>query len=145
MDDWLRDLQEILNSTAQNSSQWLGNLSKEAEQAVDKWLEASEENFQEIQAALDPALSEISDSLEEMLDASTLFVDQQLTPWLEEVTAPISCTVNPWLQNHPTCIGCKHYHGATYGDSMLVCGMHPYGPEDTFCSDKESIWPVPPE
>ncbi len=144
MDEWLKQLQETLDLAAQDSSRWLGDFSKEADQVVDQlieqWAEASQETFQDIQTALDPALAEINEQIDSMLDASIAFVDQQLTPWIEQTTAPLSCTVNPWLQNHPTCIGCKNYHGTTYGDSMLVCGMHPYGPEDTACDDWESVW-----
>ncbi len=144
MDDWLKQLQETLDSAAQDSSRWLGDFAKEADQRfdqiVDQWSEASQETFQDLQEALDPALTEMNAQIDSTLDASIAFVDQQLTPWIEETTAPISCTVNPWLQNHPTCIGCKNYHGMTYGDSMLVCGMHPYGPEDSTCADWQSVW-----
>lgn len=143
MDEWLKQLQETLNSAAEDSSRWLGQVSKEADQLVDKWVEASQESFQDIYTALDPAISEITEQIDSALDASVVFIEQQVTPWVEEATAPITCTVNPWLQNHPTCIGCKYYHGSTYGDSMLVCGMHPYGPEAETCDDKASVWSVP--
>lgn len=39
------------------------------------------------------------------------------------------------------CFCCKHYHGRHYvgegGVNRLVCAMHPYGPEETQCPDKE--------
>lgn len=37
------------------------------------------------------------------------------------------------------CANCRHYHGQMYGGTMLICGMHPYGPgeEATSCSDRE--------
>jgi ElaB/YqjD/DUF883 family membrane-anchored ribosome-binding protein len=140
MDEWLKQLQDNLNLAAQDSSRWLGEVSKEADQVLDQWAEISQETFQEIQDSLDPALSELNAQIDSTLDASIAFLEQNLTPWIEETTAPLSCTINPWLQNHPTCIGCKNYHGSTYGDSMLVCGMHPYGPEENSCADWESVW-----
>ncbi len=45
------------------------------------------------------------------------------------------------LCHHPACLGCQHYHGQTYGGHFLVCGMHPYGVEDSHCPDWESVWP----
>jgi hypothetical protein len=148
MDEWLKQLQGTLESAAQDSSRWLSTVSKEADQlfeqwideCADQWAEVSQETFQEIHEALDPALSDINSQIDSSLDASVAFVAQHLTPWIEETTAPLSCTINPWLQNHPTCVGCKHYHGSTYGDSMLICGMHPYGPEAKNCADWESVW-----
>jgi hypothetical protein len=36
------------------------------------------------------------------------------------------------------CQGCQHYHGQTYGGTLLVCGMHPYGSEEEYCPDWQS-------
>ncbi|MBF2077137.1 MAG: hypothetical protein IGR76_01090 [Synechococcales cyanobacterium T60_A2020_003] len=36
------------------------------------------------------------------------------------------------------CQGCRHYHGRSYGGTMLICGMHPYGVEEETCGDWES-------
>lgn len=140
MDEWLKQLQDTLDSVARGSSVWLGAVSKEADQIAEQWAEASHETFQEIHDVLDPALTEISSQIDSGLDASVNFIEGQLTPWLEETTAPLTCTINPWLQNHPTCVGCKNYHGGTYGESELVCGMHPYGPDGESCEDWESVW-----
>jgi len=35
------------------------------------------------------------------------------------------------------CDGCINYHGKTYGDSKLVCAMHPAGVDDDRCGDWE--------
>jgi hypothetical protein len=37
------------------------------------------------------------------------------------------------------CRGCHHFHGQIYGGNALICGMHPYGPDTTQCSDWEGI------
>ena len=36
-----------------------------------------------------------------------------------------------------SCQQCKNYHGQRYGENLLVCGMHPYGPGDESCDDFE--------
>jgi hypothetical protein len=33
------------------------------------------------------------------------------------------------------CAGCRYYHGDSYGDHALVCGIHPYGWEGEWCPD----------
>lgn len=145
MDEWLQELQETLNTAARDSSQWWAEFSKEADQVVDEWVDASIEAVQDVEAALAPGLNRLTEQIDQAVDAGILFFDQQVSPWIEETTAPITNTVNPWLQNHPACIGCQHYHGTAYGDEMLVCGMHPYGPDDEACPDWEAVWPVDAE
>ena len=128
--------------------------------------QASAEVFEEIHEAIAPVVSQIDQQVGSRIDASFVFIeqnveplvvelttpiiqtvddsfdfiDQSVVPWVLETAAPVTKTVNPWLQNHSTCIGCKHYHGTAYGENMLVCGMHPYGPDDASCVDWESVW-----
>ena len=64
---------------------------------------------------------------------------------IEEMTQPMTQTVEPFLKQHPVCAGCRHFHGQYYGDSLLVCGMHPYGMAEGVetCPDKEAVnWGV---
>lgn len=144
MDDWLKQLQEDIhkniNSVARGSSDWFAAASKEAEQVVELIEQTSVETVEEIQMAIAPVAREVNHQFANGLEASFVFIEQQVTPWVVETTAPITKTVTPWIQNHPTCISCKNYHGTAYGESMLVCGMHPYGPDDTNCADWESVW-----
>jgi len=35
------------------------------------------------------------------------------------------------------CGGCTNYHGKTYGDSKLICAIHPTGVDGTSCGDWE--------
>jgi hypothetical protein len=39
---------------------------------------------------------------------------------------------------HPACVGCRNYHGTTFGGNLLVCGFHPYGWEEGTCPDWEA-------
>ncbi len=146
MDEWLRQLQADIHEAAKDSSDWFADVSQESNKAIESWVESSLNAFEVlekgIEETLTPAVENFDTRLDEAVDASVLFIDQKLTPWIEEATAPVTHTVTPWLQNHPACIGCKYYHGAAYGEEMLVCGMHPYGPEDRNCDDWESVWPT---
>lgn len=39
-----------------------------------------------------------------------------------------------------TCPTCRHYDGKTYGGNLLVCGMHPYGPQvEGDCDDWQGV------
>lgn len=60
---------------------------------------------------------------------------------IEDITQPVTQTVEPMLKQHPACVGCRNFHGQYYGDSLLVCGMHPYGMEAGVetCPDKEAV------
>jgi hypothetical protein len=88
--------------------------------------------------------------LEDVIVEFETTVDAYLEPvfdWLDEMddmiantSRPLVNTVSPALQEHPTCVGCSHYHGENYGGNLLVCAMHPYGVEEQSCSDWESVW-----
>lgn len=152
MDEWLKQLQTQLHEAAKDSSDWFAEVSQQSNEVIESWVGASVETLQSIEERIESsiedslgpkieqALENFDEQIDEAVDASIAFLYQDITPWVEETTAPITRTVNPWLQNHPACIGCKFYHGTSYGDEMLVCGMHPYGPEDRNCVDWESVW-----
>ncbi|MEM9087302.1 MAG: hypothetical protein AAGC93_01020 [Cyanobacteria bacterium P01_F01_bin.53] len=148
MDDWLKQLQEHIHTAARESSDQFAKVSEQTNKAVEEfvepvvaqWVEDSIEAIEQVEKAIEPVLEEINDQVDSTLNTGFIFFEQQVAPWIEETTAPITHTVNPWLQNHPACIGCQNYHGIAYGEKMLVCGMHPYGPDDKTCADWESVW-----
>ncbi|MBD2034869.1 hypothetical protein H6F76_07465 [Leptolyngbya sp. FACHB-321] len=43
----------------------------------------------------------------------------------------------PTAQQPALCKGCRHLHGQSYGGTLMVCGMHPYGNGED-CSDFEA-------
>ncbi len=141
MDEWLRQLQDGIHEVAKDSSDWFADVSKQSNEAIDAAVEASVSTLQGVDEAIAPALEQLGDRMNAAVDESVVFIEQQLTPWIERTAAPITHTVTPWLQNHPACIGCEHYHGTAYGEDMLICGMHPYGPDDRTCADWKSVWP----
>ncbi|MEM6449571.1 MAG: hypothetical protein AAF703_04565 [Cyanobacteria bacterium P01_D01_bin.105] len=133
MEEWLRQLQQELEAVAQDSDKWLMDAFKETDQTIS-------DTVDDIAEAIGPMVFELNQQVEASLDVTEIFIHQHLTPWVEEVTAPINNTVTPYLQDHPVCVGCKYYDGSAYGGNMLVCGMHPYGPDDETCQDWASVW-----
>lgn len=55
----------------------------------------------------------------------------------DDVDSLFAPKLDPSINVHPACRGCRHYHGRLYGGKLLVCGMHPYGWEDSHCPDWE--------
>lgn len=117
----------------------------EVDRAVDQAVE-------ELTAAAEVAVEQLNIDFEtEVEPYLNRFVDpwmEQMITWfggvesdLEERTRPFTQTVNPMVNNHPACVGCRNYHGYSYGGEMLVCGMHPYGWQEASCPDWESTWP----
>lgn len=88
---------------------------------------------------LEDVLVEIDEAL-----ADTLEPVFDLLLGLEEVAGeasqPFVQTVHPILQDHAVCVGCRHYHGQSYNDNLLICAMHPYGCEGETCPDWQSTW-----
>lgn len=150
MDDWFKQLQQDLHiavhTTLEQTELFLDTLTEQAVDAISPVLEAADEMADElaeqVMETISPPLSQALDDLDAQLDP---WVSSAID-WCEESMTPIHQTLTPWLQNHPKCMGCSYYHGESYGGQMLVCALHPHGPEghDT-CPDWDSVWPQPPE
>ena len=103
---------------------------------VDSFLEASEEVVEQVQTVFVVELEQrLGDLIDPILEA---YLGIELA--VEETAQPMIHTVEPFLNDRLTCVGCRHYHGQTYGGTMLVCGMHPYGWESDKCPDWQSTW-----
>ncbi|MEO1592949.1 MAG: hypothetical protein AAFU71_16880, partial [Cyanobacteria bacterium J06632_22] len=103
----------------------------------------------ELEVTLSPMLTPLWDDLERNLDQLVETVEPwadaavvNLGTWIEQVTTPVNQVVDPWLQNRTRCIGCRNYHGQTYGDQDLICAIHPFGPDADrdACPDYEAVW-----
>ena len=131
MEDWFSQLEKALIQAADDTEQFLNT-------TVDQMLEASDAIVDSLETQVGKAL----DTLDQVVEPLATSLTSSIETWVEDVTAPVNQVVEPWLQDHPRCIGCRHYHGQFYGGDMLICAMHPYGPEDDMekCPDWESTW-----
>lgn len=117
MDDFNKSIVDVL--------EWFG----------DRVVEGCETFAQEVEAIADEVEAAVGVCLEPVFS----WLDE-LDEVIVESSRPLVQMAMPTLQNHPACVGCCHYHGQTYGDHLLVCAMHPYGPADPKCLDWESVW-----
>lgn len=42
------------------------------------------------------------------------------------------------LERFKTCKGCRYYYGQSDGGNLLICAIHPNGPEEEHCRDRET-------
>lgn len=149
MDDWLKqfqdDLQAAFDNTLEQTELFLDQLADHTLEAVTPVLDAADqladELAEQVVENISPPLSQALDELETQIDPLV----GSMVSWCEQTMAPIHQTLTPWLQNHPKCAGCSYYHGESYGGEMLVCALHPSGPEQDECPDWDSVWPQPEE
>ncbi|WP_299403660.1 hypothetical protein [Acaryochloris sp. IP29b_bin.148] len=129
--DWFpKDLQNILEEVTLQTDQLVSDVIKTLDQAA---LEID----QSLDDLIDPLVVEIEKGLDDLLEPVMVDIvafDQAL----EEFAAPLTQRLSPLFDQQPACIGCRHYHGKTYGEHFLVCGMHPYGAPADSCPDWES-------
>lgn len=141
MDDWQKDISQMLETFTDQVENFLLDVARDVTDAMNSFVEFSEDLSAEFNVA--------------MVDEVEQYLTQMVSPVLEayfgvgsaigDVTQPVVQTVEPLLKQHPTCVGCRHFHGQFYGDALLVCGMHPYGVEEGVetCPDKEAVnWGV---
>lgn len=132
--DWLpKDLQEILEFTTRQTEQMVDGVVELCGQAV----EDVEKSLDSLDILLEPAVVEVERTLDSLLDP--IVVDLLgFEQTIEELASPLTQRIYPLLDQQPACAGCRFYHGKTYGDHLLVCGMHPYGTQGQSCPDWES-------
>jgi DNA-binding transcriptional regulator YbjK len=131
MEDWFSQLEKTLHQAAEDTERWLTA-------TADTLLDSAEQMTEEFESTIDQAL----DQMDQVVEPWATILTSNLASWVEEVSAPISQIVEPLVQDHPRCVGCRNYHGQTYGGHTLVCALHPYGPDEDLaqCPDWESSW-----
>jgi hypothetical protein len=161
MDPW-STLSDFFHALTDEAEKTLDQLSEGAVEASEAFYQASEAVVEAVDQAIAPILDQVSDqvttwwdpleaaiapelnraaeALEERVIPPLDAMISEIEQWYDTVAAPLEQTLNPLVQNHPTCVGCRHYHGQTYGGNLLVCGMYPYGPETERCPDWQSAW-----
>lgn len=136
MEDWSFNFFEMMEVMVKEVEQFLTEVARDVGEMVDSLVEASEEVVEQMQMAFE---AEIEPHLNEFIDPILeAYLGFEIS--IEETAQPVIRTVEPFLNEHPACVGCRHYHGQSYGGTMLVCGMHPYGWEGEQCPDWESVW-----
>lgn len=141
METWEREFWGMMEIIVDGVEQFVTEVAKEVESAVDMVLEASEAWASQLETAIAPDLEQrLNEFLDPILEAY-LGIEGRM----EETVQPVVNTVEPIFNDHPACVGCRHYHGQSYNGVMLVCGMHPFGWEeqDQKCPDWESFWKEP--
>lgn len=145
MDNWQNEWFKLLETTAIEVEQFFGDIAKDLEDATDALIQFSAEITDQFYEAIAPSLNQFDEQMEEWMEP----IVQALVGFdttLSETAAPLTRTVEPILNEHPVCVGCRNYHGQVYGNTMLVCALHPYGvPEgEATCPDKEPYsWKFP--
>jgi hypothetical protein len=171
LDQISQDLAQTLDQTLiQPLAQTIAQASKDLETQTEIWVQQALDLTDDLVDRIDRTSTQIEQQVEQPVEQQ---VEQQLDPfppsWLEDLDRqldnwsetlvaqifqaeaqlqnwfqPLSQTVDPFLNDHPVCVGCRNYHGQSYGGQMLICGLHPYGAQSDTCPDWEGIWPKQP-
>ena len=132
-----------MQSMIDRIEQFVADFGKDVEQAIDGWVDASEEWLEQVETAIAPDLEQrLSEFFDPLLEAYLGF-EVAMEESVRETVQPVVNTVEPMMNDHPTCVGCRNYHGQSYNGVMLVCGMHPSGWDGEQCPDWESFWQNP--
>lgn len=136
MDSWADEFWAMMQTIAEEIEKLVTQVTKDVEEAVDGFVDASEELLGQLEAAVMPDFEQhLNDFFDPILEAYLGFEVS-----VGESVQPVVNTVEPMMNEHPACIGCRHYHGQSYNGVMFVCGMHPSGWEEDQCPDWESFW-----
>lgn len=135
-EDWSQDFWRLVESVTVQVEEFFAELTRDATEAVEGLVKFSEEVTDHLEVTV---FAEFDRNFEGFVEPF-LEVLLGVEGVVDEAIEPVTHTVEPLLNEHPTCVGCRHYHGQIYGGTMLVCGMHPYGWESEKCPDWESTW-----
>ncbi len=171
MDDWSKQLLDAFGDAVQTFTQqitedterWLDDLTQQLADASDALVRTTDDWAEQVQVAIDPEIDRIVDELSDVVEPFRVSLNIQIDEvadqlnivlgplvaglsdidqWFEEVAGPINSTVEPLLQNYPACVGCRNFYGQAHGGNILVCAVHPFGPEEErHCPDWEAVWP----
>lgn len=161
MDDWFK-------TTFQQLQAARAALDLSVNAAMEQLVEQGDRLTAQIDQTVGPALDELArweqdlsrqveDWVAEVPTEAFDALEQRMEQWADDAVQstaialrPLEQTVKPMLNQHPPCVGCRNYHGETYGhggpddpENMLVCAMHPFGYEGEACPDWQSVWRSP--
>lgn len=161
MEDWITEwvdniektVEAALDQTAESFETWTDEVVDQVDKQLQELLvwsqDCSDEMYQQLRQLL--PLDEVSQDFDRALDdwlegLDALFVedyrwDGNLGESEQDSDPFVQITyVEPSKTSNPACINCLHYHGHQYGDTLLVCGMHPYGWDGENCPDWENVF-----
>ncbi|BAY65132.1 hypothetical protein NIES22_52340 [Calothrix brevissima NIES-22] len=129
MDNWQKDLIDIIETVAEEVEQFFLGMSD----MVDAFLELTEEITEQVQTTIATEVDQyLQDLAEPMFEAYW-----ELEDVVTDLDPGFPYSVEATAAKNPACIGCTHYHGQAYGGNLLVCAMHPHGWDDNNCPDWE--------
>lgn len=132
MEQWQKDLMEIVETVADEVERFFLGMSE----MVDAFFELTEEISEQVQNSIatevDQYLQDIQDITEPILEAYWEMEDLVI-----DADPGFPYAVEPTVEQNAACIGCQNYHGHVYGGNLLVCAMHPHGWDDGTCPDWE--------
>lgn len=137
--NWQTELREAIGELAQDVEGLVGEISRDAMDAIDRFVE----QFVELS---DDFVSDVTSTIGQEFETPIAnFLDRDLEELLNSLMRPfIDLSMedfnspNSSMPRHMLCENCENYHGQSYGGTQLVCGMHPYGPDatQTECGDR---------
>lgn len=150
-EDWTRALSELFEDTLEVTDQVVqatvevvntltDDLERHLSVALDQMADDLQQTIAPIEGALEEEMERLAVEIADVVTPVVIPLVNDLEQWLSAIAQPLTSTVDPLMNHHRPCIGCRFYHGQTYGDAMLVCGLHPYGPTTDTCQDWEAIW-----
>lgn len=117
---------------------------------LNQWLEPTTTAIADLTTEVQETLEDLGEALAQELTVTLSFLWEDEDSFPASVASPnhhfsteeepyswLNPKITPAANVHPACRGCQHYHGRVYNNSILVCGMHPYGVETDHCPDWE--------
>ncbi len=130
MENWQKDFLAIIEDVTDEVEHFFVGVTE----IVDSFFEMSETIASQVQNTIATEFDlYLQDWAEPLFDVYT-----DLEDVMSDLEQPFPHLVEPTETRNPACKGCFNYHGQVYNGNLLVCGMHPYGWEDTNCPDWES-------
>ncbi|WP_373693667.1 hypothetical protein [Limnofasciculus baicalensis] len=127
MEDWSKSIFETLDSFADMVDEFFVEFTEVVEELADEWQNTV---GADIEKCLQDIVREFVD-----FDYFEFFEPEESIGETEQFFTHPDESI---LQLPSACVGCRHYHGHSYGGNLLVCGMHPYGWDTDNCPDWES-------
>jgi len=166
MKSWSEEVFEYLVTAHHEWDLAIANLTVQFETALSEafstFVDASElflAEFIDISTANPDLESDYSDANHDQLDHAPHEFVSGLVALIDELAYPLFQAIDEsWLDDEESgnleswisyetriaelphlkaCAGCRNYHGQAYGGTLLVCGIHPYGWEQ---SDRCPDW-----